>query len=776
MQNANDERKRKEERDALPDLAGLVGIGLVVLLLLVGTILTGFAISSGGFTALWNTRTFNWQPTPTPRALSLAVTTDLMERQLVATKQLPVQVVGVEPDTVAIAGEGALADDVQLTIAGSIAGILAVNDNPVEQIVVGEGAEGAGIAISKANLIAWYRGELTNEELLATGEEASMPSAAFATVADSRAATAVVLQEASAARTATAEAEAAAEATPEADDSATDGDAEATPTVEDEEAATEDEADAAATDGDTESITLGGDAEIEAAAANLQGTLNALELDGRTFTVRGTDGGLIVGASGDALTDDEREQLARAIGADAAALEASGVERVVLAGGDEAISLPLAQLGALATNESDFTEVLNTGSEVALSEEARGELLTGQASDEAAPADTAATDEDNATTANTGGGTESITLGGSPDVEAAAEELQGTLNTLELDGRTVTVRGTDGGLIVGVSGGPLSDAEREQLARAIGEDADTLAASGVERVVLAGGDAAVSIPTSDLGALATNESDATEVFNNATTVTLPDDVRGELALTEADGTTASGAGDDATGSGNLVTTQAGELDTAALTESVAELAEGGALDMEILLDASGSMAAELAAGSDTRIVAGQTAMNNLITTLEAQNNENLNVGMRIFGHRGSNEDAGRAESCQSTELLVPIEGGTNPPLLREQLAVWQPIGWTPIGLALTEAGNDLAARPAENGRLVVLITDGEESCDADPCAIAATLAEQGIRVDVIGFGLTPETAATLQCIPENTEGVYIDAQDGATLQSSLEAIVNAVNN
>ena len=122
---------------------------------------------------------------------------------------------------------------------------------------------------------------------------------------------------------------------------------------------------------------------------------------------------------------------------------------------------------------------------------------------------------------------------------------------------------------------------------------------------------------------------------------------------------------------------------------------------------------------------------------------------------------------------MPVQG-VNKALLRQQALAWEPAGWTPISLALQRAGEDLKA--GENVRnVIIMVSDGEETCDGDPCAVAAALAasEAEVRIDVVGFGLEPQVAQTLRCITENSGGRYIDAQNGDALAQTLEELIAA---
>lgn len=191
-------------------------------------------------------------------------------------------------------------------------------------------------------------------------------------------------------------------------------------------------------------------------------------------------------------------------------------------------------------------------------------------------------------------------------------------------------------------------------------------------------------------------------------------------------------------------------------------------NIELVFDASGSMAQNI--GTETKIDAARRAIARVIDSLP-DNNPRLNVGFRVYGHRGSNSEADKALSCQSTDLLVPVQG-VNKQLLREQANAWQPTGWTPLTLALQKAGEDL--KPGENMKnVIIMVTDGEETCDGDPCALAQALAASGaeVRIDVVGFGLEPGIDKSLRCIAENSGGSYLDVRDGDSLAQTLETLI-----
>ncbi|WP_162942526.1 vWA domain-containing protein [Desertimonas flava] len=190
------------------------------------------------------------------------------------------------------------------------------------------------------------------------------------------------------------------------------------------------------------------------------------------------------------------------------------------------------------------------------------------------------------------------------------------------------------------------------------------------------------------------------------------------------------------------------------------------VNVELIMDSSGSMGAATNTG-EPRIDAAKRVLNQVIDAIPTDRPE-LNVGFRVFGHKGNNTESGRPESCQSSDLTVPV-AGVDPPALRAQVANYTPVGWTPIGLSLERAAADFPAASDTVTNSIILVTDGLETCDADPCAIATQLKESaaGITIYVVGLGLDAEELRITSCIAENTGGEIVGAQNADELSVAL---------
>jgi len=99
---------------------------------------------------------------------------------------------------------------------------------------------------------------------------------------------------------------------------------------------------------------------------------------------------------------------------------------------------------------------------------------------------------------------------------------------------------------------------------------------------------------------------------------------------------------------------------------------------------------------------------------------------------------------------------------------------TPIGAALREVPGDLA--DSTGTHVLVLITDGEETCGGDPPAAIRALKAKGIdaRVNIVGFGLSDKRLKkSMQGWARLGNGSYYDAKDSTQLAGAIADAVSA---
>ena len=189
------------------------------------------------------------------------------------------------------------------------------------------------------------------------------------------------------------------------------------------------------------------------------------------------------------------------------------------------------------------------------------------------------------------------------------------------------------------------------------------------------------------------------------------------------------------------------------------VAIGGDASVAIILDTSGSMLQDLEGGE--RIDAARSALTQLVTqTIPA----GTNVSLRVFGDT--------PDSCD-TRLLVPQSPLDQAGMASviENVPVVDGVK-TPIGASLAQVAGDLGTAPGP--KIVVLVTDGEETCDGDPAAAIQALIDSGIdvRVNIVGFALDDEALkAQFQEWAELGNGQYIDAGNQAELTAAVASAV-----
>ena len=189
--------------------------------------------------------------------------------------------------------------------------------------------------------------------------------------------------------------------------------------------------------------------------------------------------------------------------------------------------------------------------------------------------------------------------------------------------------------------------------------------------------------------------------------------------------------------------------------------EGQPRPLMLVLDSSGSMAAPAPDGR-SRMAVARDAVRRVAGRLP----EGQELGLRVYGAEVfSRTDPG---ACTDSGVAVPIGTGTSAAVV-DAVASMRPYGETPIGYALQQAAEDLRAAGRGEGS-IVLVSDGEPTCDPDPCEVARSLGGADLRVDVVGLDVDATTRSSLSCIAEAAGGAYYDAADAADLTASLTVL------
>jgi Ca-activated chloride channel homolog len=178
-----------------------------------------------------------------------------------------------------------------------------------------------------------------------------------------------------------------------------------------------------------------------------------------------------------------------------------------------------------------------------------------------------------------------------------------------------------------------------------------------------------------------------------------------------------------------------------------------------VLDGSGSMEG-LWDEKQSRMDVAKSILTRLVDSLRV--NPSLEIALRVYGHqfpRSSN-------NCKDSRLEVPF-GVKNHNAIVTKIKSITPRGVTPITYAIEQAAKDF---PSATGyrNILILITDGVESCGGDPCSMSRELQKKGVflRPFVIGLGL--KGGAVLDCV-----GKYIDSENAQTFNNVLNKSIEA---
>jgi len=181
----------------------------------------------------------------------------------------------------------------------------------------------------------------------------------------------------------------------------------------------------------------------------------------------------------------------------------------------------------------------------------------------------------------------------------------------------------------------------------------------------------------------------------------------------------------------------------------------------MVLDASGSMWGQIK--GRTKIDISRQVIDGLLNDWDPK----VDLGIMTYGHR-------RKGDCNDIEMIVPISQ-VNPDSAMSILNKLNPKGKTPLSAAVKQAAE--ALRYTEERATVILISDGRETCNMNPCELGSTLEQGGVdfTTHVIGFDISDERdRAQLECLANNTGGEYFSARGAAGLHDAMEKTVAIV--
>jgi len=177
----------------------------------------------------------------------------------------------------------------------------------------------------------------------------------------------------------------------------------------------------------------------------------------------------------------------------------------------------------------------------------------------------------------------------------------------------------------------------------------------------------------------------------------------------------------------------------------------------LVLDASGSMWGQI--DGKAKITIAQEVIGDLLQSLPADQE----LGLTVYGHR-------RKGDCSDIETMILPGGDTRNAIMMAVSAI-TPKGKTPLSAAVIQAAQ--ALKYTEERATVILVSDGRETCELDPCEVGRNLEKAGIdfTAHVIGFDISnAKDRAELQCLAEETGGSFRTASNANELNDALQVI------
>jgi len=170
----------------------------------------------------------------------------------------------------------------------------------------------------------------------------------------------------------------------------------------------------------------------------------------------------------------------------------------------------------------------------------------------------------------------------------------------------------------------------------------------------------------------------------------------------------------------------------------------------IILDTSSSMGEVI--GGEVKIDIAKDVIVDLLDNLP----DGAVVGIRRFG------------GCENSKLVAPV-GTMQRQMLQAEIQAIEAGGATPIAYALEQTREDLTS--ISDPQLILLVSDGMETCGGDPVQAAKELISLGYNLSfhVVGFDISSDTGARDQLveIAQATGGVYYDAESSEELRRAL---------
>lgn len=193
----------------------------------------------------------------------------------------------------------------------------------------------------------------------------------------------------------------------------------------------------------------------------------------------------------------------------------------------------------------------------------------------------------------------------------------------------------------------------------------------------------------------------------------------------------------------------------------------GKTNVVLLLDGSGSMNAPIESG--TKIEYLRSLVKDLLVQ-PAPGTMKRSFAIRAFGTTAAVEQ----NNCEDSAALAALDQ-INAATIAAQLDGLTPRGTSPIAYALQQAAAMLPDAGPDADNMIIVLADGGDTCNADPCLAAQQLHDgpKKVLISVIGFDLDQAAEQQLRCIAEHADGRFFLARNVPELRTAGDQALNA---
>jgi len=173
----------------------------------------------------------------------------------------------------------------------------------------------------------------------------------------------------------------------------------------------------------------------------------------------------------------------------------------------------------------------------------------------------------------------------------------------------------------------------------------------------------------------------------------------------------------------------------------------------LVLDASGSMWGQI--DGKAKITIAKSVVSEIVEDWD----KDTPLGLIAYGHR-------RKTDCSDIEVLQTANKINKSDYLNK-IERLKPKGKTPLTASVQKAAEQL--NYTKKKATIILISDGKETCNLDPCAIGRSLKGKGIDLTthVISFDVKESETKGLRCLARETGGIYLAAKNASELKKAL---------